>query len=683
MMKIPKRSLFIFTLMAILLLCFSATAAVAVTVTNTQDYDSTEDPVEGSLRWALDTVEDGGTISFDIPDLPGVISLDQQLVISESVTIEGPGVDQLALSGGPTYRIIGIPTGTPAVIMSGLSFTNGNGYRGGAISHESGNLTISSSDFTGNTTRIQAHGGAIYSTGDKLTVNNCSFTNNIGMSGGAIYVDTNSASEVNINSSYFSANSSNQYGGALYLGYGGLDGNEVNIKIENSEFHNNVNNTAGYAGGAIYVLGPFLVDNLQILSCNFSDNVSSGSGGAINCSGTDNAVIEKSYFSNNSSNSYGGAIYLNKVISADINSCVLSGNNSENYDGGGIYSRSDSDSNSIISLRNSTINGNSANYGGGIAVQSYGTFNLLNCTIAGNSASGNGGGIKNPSNSSSINISNCTIYGNSRETSDQYGNAISNSGTMNLKNTIVACNTDGDGTTDNQIYNGSGSSFTKDFSITSNDIVSSDLFSGGLADNGGPYVGVTGNTVPLLTLSLKPSSPAIDSASSTDIFGNVVSTDQRGKPRPSPEGGSFDIGAFELQQEPIETFTITTTHTEGGSITTDSDAENSASNYFIPAGESITFEITSDNGYYISQINVDEEPYYTHLSFQKVITEDTYTFDNVSEDHTLSATFAAEDDPVDPVDPDEPNLEGGTCNVGAFTPLAGLLVLPLLFLFKK
>lgn len=627
-MKIPKS----FKLLCIISIVFSifaitslAISAEAYEVTSLFDYSGTpENWDEGTLRYALEETNDDvitfSSLLFEQPNR--TIYLNEQLVISRDVKIEGPSPDQLIISGQDLYRIFKIAAPATSVDISGLSLTNGNGYMGGAIYHESGQLIITSCDFTGNTSIYDQDGGAIYSTGEKLTVNNCSFTNNLGGSGGAIYVNTNSASEIDINSSYFSANISNNYGGALYLGYGNLNGNEVNIKIENSEFHNNINNTAGYAGGAIYVLGPFLVDNLHILSCNFSNNDSTGNGGAIACSGTDNAVIEKSYFSNNSSNSYGGAIYLYKVISADINSCVLSGNNSVSYDGGGIYSQSDSDSNSIINLKNSTINGNSANYGGGIAAQSYGTFNLLNCTIAENSASGNGGGIKSLQNYSTINISNCTIYGNSRETSDQYGNAISNSGTMNLINTIVACNTDGDGTTDHQIYNVPEENIS--FSITSDDIVSSDIFAGDLAENDGPFIGsnISADPVPLRTLALKPGSPAIDTASSTDIDGNVVSTDQRGATR--PQGSGYDIGSFETN---VQTFAITAFSPYGGTI-----APTSAD---VVEGGEIEFTITPNPGYILSDLVIDEDT----SVYEDVDENGKYTLANVTEPHTLNATF--------------------------------------------
>ena len=62
------------------------------------------------------------------------------------------------------------------------------------------------------------------------------------------------------------------------------------------------------------------------------------------------------------------------------------------------------------------------------------------------------------------------------------------------------------------------------------------LFAGGLADNGGPT-----QTIALRDASDNPALAGADPASSP-------ATDQRGEARPQPEGTAPDIGAFELNQ---------------------------------------------------------------------------------------------------------------------------------------
>ena len=150
---------------------------------------------------------------------------------------------------------------------------------------------------------------------------------------------------------------------------------------------------------------------------------------------------------------------------------------------------------------NSTISGNSAATGGGIAgTPSASTLTVTNSTIAGNSASGSGGGI-------------------------------SKSGTtVKLINTIVANNTGGDcsGAMTSQGHNLDSDNTC---SLTQGtDLPNTDPLLGALQDNGGLT----------LTHALLSWSPAIDAGDDAA----APATDQRGVSR--PQGSASDIGAFEL-----------------------------------------------------------------------------------------------------------------------------------------
>jgi predicted outer membrane repeat protein len=592
MMKIPKASVFIFTLSVMLLICLSATAAEVEIVTTLEDVVSEDDYT--SLREALSLVDNGGTISFDVT---GVISLDSRLEITnKTVTIQGPGAEVLTIDGQDICRHFYI-AGTASVDISGLSFVNGygqnnisgvSGAHGGSIVNHGGDLSISDSSFSGNSSSI---GGAIsyfdkYQDDiDSLYIKNCDFEDNSAGTGQGGALASTASGELVIESSTFNGNSAN-IGGALYLKPG--------------------------SGEEAYS---------SVLSCSFTNNSASNNGGAIYSEYGTLLSIQGSYFENNSSSNYGGAISLVNVTSANINSCVLSDNNADD-NGGAIYSEGAYGFNPIISLKNSTINGNSAEYGGGIAAQTYSTFNLLNCTIADNSATGNGGGIKSLQNYSKINISNCTIYGNSRETSDIYGNAISNSGIMNLKNTIVACNTDGNGTTDNQIYNVPEENIS--FSITSDDVASSYLFFGDLADNGGPYVGPT-SSEPMLTLMLHPDGPAIDAASSTDLDGKIVSKDQRGIER--YQGNGYDMGAIEFRESDVVFHRVTVQPISYGGTIEPVSAD-------VIENGTQQFTITPYPGYVLADLTLDGTSV-----FADVDEDGKYSLTNVTEPHTLKATF--------------------------------------------
>ena len=92
--------------------------AATITVTNTNDSGP------GSLRQALTSANDGGTITFAVR---GTITLTSgTLVIDKSVTISGPGADRLAIDGiqAQFQCVFGVSPGK-TVTISGLTVTNG------------------------------------------------------------------------------------------------------------------------------------------------------------------------------------------------------------------------------------------------------------------------------------------------------------------------------------------------------------------------------------------------------------------------------------------------------------------------------------------------------------------------------------------------------------------------------
>src|SRR4030095_14581369 len=82
-----------------------------------------------SLRQAIMNIASGGTISFDPAILPGVIVLQHGALVvnNKSMTISGPGAEQLAIDGNLTDRIFHIigNGGGLGMTVSGLSLVNG------------------------------------------------------------------------------------------------------------------------------------------------------------------------------------------------------------------------------------------------------------------------------------------------------------------------------------------------------------------------------------------------------------------------------------------------------------------------------------------------------------------------------------------------------------------------------
>jgi len=88
---------------------------------------------------------------------------------------------------------------------------------------------------------------------------------------------------------------------------------------------------------------------------------------------------------------FGGGI-LNEG-SATVVNCAVSGN-AATASGGGIFSGYSSETATMLVIESSTLNGNFAgDYGGAIANILFGTVSILNSTISGNTAEFAGGGI--------------------------------------------------------------------------------------------------------------------------------------------------------------------------------------------------------------------------------------------------------------------------------------------------
>src|SRR5262249_55425123 len=109
------------------------TVLSTLTVTSAAD-----DGSSGTLRAMLATASPGNNIQF-APQLYGrTITLKQgQLVIDKTLAIQGPGANQLAISGNDGSRVFDV-TGSGTVSIAGLSITHGLAPVGGRILIEGG-----------------------------------------------------------------------------------------------------------------------------------------------------------------------------------------------------------------------------------------------------------------------------------------------------------------------------------------------------------------------------------------------------------------------------------------------------------------------------------------------------------------------------------------------------------------
>jgi predicted outer membrane repeat protein len=216
-------------------------------------------------------------------------------------------------------------------------------------------------------------------------------------------------------------------------------------------------------------------------------------------------------------------------VQALFDRLTLSHGNTAIYNAGG-----------TLTVSNSTVSANSADYSGGGIWNGGGTLTVSNCTLSANSAGGNGAALGN--SLGMLTVSNCTLSGNSARGS---GGGIYSDGTLHLVNDIVAGNAGASGpdiwgvVSDTSTHNLVGRT---DHTLTGmshgvgGNLVGSlarplDARLGPLTNNGGPT-----RTHALL---------ADSQARGAGTLAGATATDQRGLPR--VVSGEIDLGSYQEQ----------------------------------------------------------------------------------------------------------------------------------------
>lgn len=270
-------------------LVFGTANAFAATriVTKTADTDDGVCNADCSLREAIDVSMSGDRIIFSALFLVSqVIALDTnspyrgELVISNDITIIGPGSHLLTISSGGSNG--GWHIGPGSVNLSGITIT-GAGYYAGI--ENSGNLTIEGCRITGNT----GSGGIRHSLGT-LNIFNSTISENAGYYAGGIQTE----SDLTITDSTVSNNTGTFAGGIK---------SEGDLTITNSTISNNTANGDDSGAGGIYNASFLTLTNTTI-----SGNAKLGgdtNGGAIFHVGT--TRITSCTITNNSADGPGSA----------------------------------------------------------------------------------------------------------------------------------------------------------------------------------------------------------------------------------------------------------------------------------------------------------------------------------------------------------------------------------------
>lgn len=336
----------------------AAPAAHAATITVTS---LTDDGTGCTLREAIasantDTAVGGcaagagaDVIVFDgALSLPGVITLSGgELVVTQALSINGPGAASLAVDGDGASRVLRI-TGTTAVSISGLTLRNGGSVNQGAgIDVGNGRLTLVDSVVSGNVAEVtngDARGGGLFVASGSLVLTNSTVSGNTA---------TTTSTNPNPNTGYPYYDPVDPYhtarGGGIFVEGG-------SVTLTDSEVSGNLatlNSTASSydidsdaEGGGIYVAS----GTLNVSGSTISGNTASFSGGS------------GAWFSG--SDARGGGVFVESGTASLVDS-VVSGNavsvasmaneSGGDAEGGGLYVNS-----GTLTLSNTTVSGNTA-----------------------------------------------------------------------------------------------------------------------------------------------------------------------------------------------------------------------------------------------------------------------------------------------------------------------------------
>ena len=502
--------------------------------------------------------------------------------------VADPDLTPTLLDGLGIRRVLRIHAGR-TVEIEGFRVVNGSAGDGGGLFNNRADVTLRHMLFGNN--HASDDGGAIYNNADSagtatLTVLDSTFLeNSAGDRGGAIgnqpidgFSADRGAATVTVRTSAFRRNSAVSAGGAIANGVdlyvhdsvfeenrardgGAIHTGEVNdsrdcrAEVHDSEIRGNVARSGGGFSQTHISLATSVVSSLiegSLVEGNRSDfqvfpnggfALFPGGGGLFNEDA--DLVVRESTFRENvigptgsSSSVGGGGLRLTLGGQIRIENTLVASNVIEDPSsyGGGIaaFGQTLMGSNprfGNVVVASSTITGNEARSGAGIAALGNGRVNVVASTVTQNdSGSGFGGGL-HVQQSSVATIESSILFGNvaSDPHEDCYVNTPLSTFTSNGENVL-------------------GSGFT--CVLGASDLpAGTDPDLGTLTDNGGPT----------LTHALLAGSPAIGAGSCAVEIAPpgappVLETfleDQRGAPRPDPPGGDCDIGAFESHDGPV------------------------------------------------------------------------------------------------------------------------------------
>ena len=310
-----------------------------------------------------------------------------------------------SMNAGPGYEHWGgaLYIQNSHVTLTVNVFKHNTASMGGALFGESSNITLTWNTFQNNSAEFS--GGTLYVSHSTLKLTGSTFQNNSARTGGALDV---SSCILNATGNTFQNNSATLSGGALIVVFSTLN-------ISGNKFQNN--SAAKLDGGALNVL----YSTLDLTGNTFQNNSSNGNGGALvvkndgtlNITGnrfqSNSAIFGGSLYTYGSSNTFtdnyfthsyatfGGAIMITATNNCTMKNITLE-NNSAEYGGG--MAALDSE---LEILKNNVFRNNRASYGGGLYVHNSHVGLNGKGIITENTVTAGGGGIYTSSSSLLLN----------------------------------------------------------------------------------------------------------------------------------------------------------------------------------------------------------------------------------------------------------------------------------------
>ena len=301
----------------------------------------------------------------------GSLTVSNSTLTGNTATTRGGGI---YYNGSSTLEVSNtIFTGNTATVFGGaLTVRNGTAtltgctlsgntatYGGGLFNWDTTsviNSTFSNNQTTGN------GGGGIYNQGSMLTVTGSEFSGNTADFGGGIATVDYAAI---VSNSVFSANTA-----LLASGGGGIyaQGSRTTLAITNSIFDGNLANNVNGSGGGLTVSADILT--ATVTGSTFSGNSAGNNGGGISTAGP--LSVTNSTISGNSAAATGGGIDTRSGATTTLNNTTISGN-SAGGNGGGIYING-----GTLNLNNNIIANSTS---GGDCHRVAGTINAQNSLI--------------------------------------------------------------------------------------------------------------------------------------------------------------------------------------------------------------------------------------------------------------------------------------------------------------